>query len=101
MRKPIEYTREQRDKAIAEVLMGASLLRAGALVGARPDVVRRWLAEDGVEPADGKKAKSKMRDDVLAALASGETQVNVAKRFGVNRATVCRWLSDARAGGGR
>jgi DNA invertase Pin-like site-specific DNA recombinase len=101
MRKPIEYTREQRDKAIAEVLMGASLLKAGALVGARPDVVRRWLAEDGVQPADGKKRKGERRADVLAALATGETQVSIAKRFGIDRATVCRWLAESKLAGGK
>jgi DNA invertase Pin-like site-specific DNA recombinase len=101
MPKPIEYTREQRDKAIAEVLMGASLLKAGALVGARPDVVRRWLAEDGVQPADGKKRKGERRTDVLAALATGETQVSTATRFGIDRATVCRWLAESKLAGGK
>jgi hypothetical protein len=99
MPKPIEYTREQRDKAIAEVLMGASLLKAGALVGARPDVVRRWLAEDGLAPANAHHDKSAHRPAALAALAAGEVPAVVAKRLGVDRKTVCRWRTEAKLAG--
>lgn len=95
MPKPIEYTREQRDKAIAEVLMGASLLRAGSIAGAPPYVVRRWLAEDGLAPANAHHDKSGHRAEALAALATGESPAAVAKRLGVTRKTVCRWRTEA------
>jgi transposase-like protein len=101
MPKPIEYTREQRDRAIAEVLIGASLLRAGATAGAPPYVVRRWLAEDGLAPANAHHDKSAHRAEALAALAAGEVPAVVAKRLGVDRKTVCRWRTEAKLAGAK
>lgn len=51
------------------------------------------------EPTAAEEARYRKRSDAVAAVRRGDTVEDVARIFGVNRATLFRWLADYRGGG--